>query len=82
MLAGTPVLISDQTPWIDLEDKQLGWAIPLDEEERFIRVIKEIGKMDKEELRDIKEKVRENILSLDIDKTISSTREMFKSLVN
>lgn len=29
--AGLPVLVSDQTPWRDLEAKGIGWDLPLDE---------------------------------------------------
>ena len=36
MLAGTPVIISDQTPWNDLEDAQAGWAISLNNKNHFI----------------------------------------------
>lgn len=39
---GTPVLISDQTPWQDLVDRGLGWDIPLDQPHSFIRAILEI----------------------------------------
>jgi len=30
MIAGCPVLISDQTPWHGLADKNVGWDLPLD----------------------------------------------------
>lgn len=33
--AGCPVLISDQTPWRDLEEKGVGWDLPLDRPEMF-----------------------------------------------
>ncbi|QDO93702.1 glycosyltransferase [Formosa sediminum] len=36
---GCAVIISDQTPWRNLEEKQLGWDIPLTEEQKFIDVI-------------------------------------------
>ena len=39
--AGLPVLISDQTPWRDLEGKKLGWDISLNRPERFIEVLEE-----------------------------------------
>jgi glycosyltransferase involved in cell wall biosynthesis len=35
LTAGCPVLISDQTPWRDLEQAGVGWDIPLGEMERF-----------------------------------------------
>ncbi|MET0244342.1 MAG: glycosyltransferase, partial [Flavitalea sp.] len=28
--AGKPVIISDQTPWLDLEKSKAGWSLPLD----------------------------------------------------
>lgn len=31
LLAGLPVLISDQTPWRDLSARRLGWDLPLDD---------------------------------------------------
>lgn len=39
MLAGTPVIISDQTPWNALEKNKAGWAIPLNEIKRFQTVL-------------------------------------------
>lgn len=29
LINGVPVLISDQTPWLELEDKKAGWSIEL-----------------------------------------------------
>jgi glycosyltransferase involved in cell wall biosynthesis len=39
--AGCPVLISDQTPWRNLEAERVGWDIPLDQPERFHAVLRE-----------------------------------------
>ncbi|SMC26711.1 Glycosyltransferase involved in cell wall bisynthesis [Desulfacinum hydrothermale DSM 13146] len=41
MMAGLPVLISDQTPWRNLETQGLGWDLSLDEPERFVRAIEQ-----------------------------------------
>lgn len=41
--AGLPILISDQTPWRNLEDKGVGWDLPLDEEKEFVRRIEEVA---------------------------------------
>lgn len=44
--AGTPVLISDQTPWRDLEAQGVGWDLPLDSEgEGFLKAISAAIKM-------------------------------------
>ncbi|MCS6882524.1 MAG: glycosyltransferase [Oscillochloridaceae bacterium] len=32
LLAGCPVLLSDQTPWFTFADRPIGWGIPLDDE--------------------------------------------------
>jgi glycosyltransferase involved in cell wall biosynthesis len=47
--AGCPVLISDQTPWRDLEDKGIGWDVPLDEPESFKEAIQRVIAMDEAE---------------------------------
>jgi glycosyltransferase involved in cell wall biosynthesis len=41
LASGCPVLISDQTPWNDLEAEQAGWTIPLNEIERFRSVLQQ-----------------------------------------
>ena len=44
LAAGTPVLISDRTPWRALQDKQAGWDLPLDEPGAFIDAIEEASR--------------------------------------
>ena len=39
--AGTPVLISDQTPWQELKKEGLGWEFPLENEEQFVQCIEQ-----------------------------------------
>jgi glycosyltransferase involved in cell wall biosynthesis len=45
-LAGRPVLISDQTPWLDLASKKIGWSLSLDDPEGFMRAIGETAAWD------------------------------------
>lgn len=47
--AGCPVLISDQTPWSDVEQKQAGWALPLNQPHIFIQVIERLYNMQQPE---------------------------------
>ncbi|GGR36149.1 glycosyltransferase family 4 protein [Deinococcus ruber] len=42
--AGCPVIISDQTPWQDLECKGVGWVIPLEKPDIFTDTIQNIMK--------------------------------------
>lgn len=37
--AGLPVIISDQTPWKDLQNQQIGWDLPLDQPAAFAEAI-------------------------------------------
>ena len=46
LAAGLPVLISDKTPWRNLEDQGVGWDLPLDAPEKFRRVIEDQSAVD------------------------------------
>lgn len=39
LAVGTPVLLSDKTPWAGLEAEGLGWVCPLDAPEAFVQVL-------------------------------------------
>ena len=41
LASGCPVLISDQTPWRNLESEGVGWDIPLADKERFQSVLQQ-----------------------------------------
>jgi glycosyltransferase involved in cell wall biosynthesis len=49
---GTPVIISDKTPWRNLEQHKAGWDIPLDKPEKFIEVLNKCAAMDNEEYQE------------------------------
>lgn len=44
-MAGCPVLISDQTPWKQLEQAGIGWDVPLGQPERFEAVLQACADM-------------------------------------
>jgi glycosyltransferase involved in cell wall biosynthesis len=44
--AGVPVLISDRTPWQNLERIEAGWSLPLDAPESFRVAIRQLRDMD------------------------------------
>jgi glycosyltransferase involved in cell wall biosynthesis len=46
---GCPVIISDQTPWRNLEEKGIGWDISLNEKSKFIKAIEEAASMNQED---------------------------------
>lgn len=48
LAAGRPALISDQTPWQNLESNKAGWIFPLSEKEKFANIIQQTADMDLE----------------------------------
>ncbi len=42
LYAGVPVLLSDQTPWHDVETLGIGWEVPLDDHAGFVRIIEKM----------------------------------------
>lgn len=49
LIGGCPVILSDQTPWRNLEQNLIGWDIELHNEEKFIEVLKKCVEMDDKE---------------------------------
>lgn len=47
--AGTPVLISDQTPWNDIAEYGAGWAIPIDKTEEYVDAINSLHNLSDKE---------------------------------
>lgn len=80
--AGTPVLISDKTPWRDLEKGGLGWDFNLDNKKAFVEVIEKFASTDgfaKEKSRDaIKLKATEKLSD---SKLIEQNKKLFTDLI-
>lgn len=57
--AGCPVLISDRTPWRDLETLGVGWDLPLEEPERFRTVLQQCVDMDAETHRALSQRAQQ-----------------------
>lgn len=49
LAAGSPLLISDQTVWGEIEQKNAGWAIPLNERSRWVEKINKCISMGSDE---------------------------------
>ncbi|HDR1319161.1 TPA: glycosyltransferase, partial [Pasteurella multocida] len=54
--SGTPILLSDQTPWRNLKDKGIGWDIPLARKDRFIHALQMFNHLNVEKRQIIKQK--------------------------
>lgn len=77
---GTPVLLSDQTPWRDLENEGLGWDYPLDDPLQFARAIEQFASIPLDE-----RKLRRNLVykkaveKLSDQSAIESNKQLFLS---
>src|SRR5690606_30696259 len=49
LTTGCPVLISDRTPWKNLQEKGIGYDIPLDDISGFHKAIEELALLDQEQ---------------------------------
>ena len=44
--AGCVLLLSDQTPWLDLSENQVGWALPLSSKQEFVEALTDVAGWD------------------------------------
>jgi glycosyltransferase involved in cell wall biosynthesis len=58
LAAGTPALISDQTPWRNLDEAGVGWVRGLDDVEAFVKVIEGVAALGNEPRRLQRERAR------------------------
>lgn len=63
MASGCPVIISDKTPWSDLESFGAGWVIALDDDLRWKSVISEASSMAEEDYQQMSDRAKEYVSS-------------------
>ncbi len=52
--AGLPVILSDRTPWRNLQNENVGWDLSLENDDLFISVLKEVYEMENIEYQNMK----------------------------
>jgi glycosyltransferase involved in cell wall biosynthesis len=57
LMAGCPILMSDQTPWNDVKDNNAGWVFSLNDRKSFVNALNEMYLMDNEEFQKKRESV-------------------------
>jgi len=78
LAVGTRVLISDRTPWRDLESDGLGWDISLDQPEAFRARIDMLGAQTGRERYDVRESVCRNAANrLLLSNALKANRQLF-----
>lgn len=61
LIVGTPVIISDQTPWRGLKTAGVGWDIPLSDIEMFKKAVTQVVEMNKSDFEEKNKKVLQYI---------------------
>jgi glycosyltransferase involved in cell wall biosynthesis len=79
MMSGCPVLISDRTPWRNLQAEGVGWDIPLGETERFRSVLQQCVDGGSEWLAALSNRAQNYAVKRACDPvTIEANRKLFK----
>ena len=79
LTAGTPVLLSTETPWRGLRDDGLGWDIDLTQEDSFVEVIEKHALLSYEERRKMRSAVRRKTAHRLLDpKVLEANRQLFR----
>ena len=75
---GTPVLLSNQTPWQNLEADGLGWSLPLDDMVAFVNILESVAFQTKEnrysKRKDIRQKIAERLFNPEL---IEENKQLF-----
>jgi glycosyltransferase involved in cell wall biosynthesis len=56
--AGCPLIISDRTPWLGLEEKNVGWDIPLEKKQAWMEALQKCVAMDQPEYKKLSDSSR------------------------
>ena len=76
--AGTPILISDETPWQNLQERGVGWDLALENKIGFVSKIEMLANMSAKDRCDMRMRVREFALEHSSDTDIlTANRELF-----
>jgi len=58
LAAGCPLIISDRTPWRNLEEQGIGWDMPLEEPESWLNVINNCLEMNNTDYSEMSQRAR------------------------
>ena len=82
LLAGCPVILSDQTPWCNLLEKQIGFDIPLERPDVFIGAIEKFASMEEREFQIWSRRAREYATQLtESSDALRATRRLFDQMM-
>jgi glycosyltransferase involved in cell wall biosynthesis len=78
LFAGCPVIISDQTPFQDLEENNAGWKLPLNEKDAWVSRIEKVCNMGQDEFNKMSEAAHNYAIAYsNNDEVIKANAELF-----
>jgi glycosyltransferase involved in cell wall biosynthesis len=81
LLAGCPVVTSDQTPWRNLRTKNAGWDLPIQTSEHFVEVLQALADMGEDAHRSWREGARAlGMATLNDKSVLSDNQNLFANL--
>lgn len=76
---GVPLLISDQTPWRDLQRRGVGWDIPLDSPEAFRNAVESMASLSPEQFHQMRTACMQMARNIALDpKAVYLNKQLFK----
>lgn len=82
LTSGTPVLISTETPWRNLQANQLGWDIDLVQMDTFVEIIEKLALQSYRERSKMRGFIKTKIMERLIDPTVlEANRQLFNKLL-
>jgi glycosyltransferase involved in cell wall biosynthesis len=83
LAAGTPVLISDATPWEWVNEKGIGWTVALDDQDAFVKRIHCFSQLTPKKKWNLRERVLRKARGiLEKQEDIDANKKMFLSLLD
>jgi glycosyltransferase involved in cell wall biosynthesis len=78
LVAGCPILISDQTPWRNLTSDGVGWDVPLEQPEKFVDILQQCIDMDNVSMQQLSARAMEYGIQKTMDaEVVRQNRELF-----
>ncbi len=82
LIAGTPVLLSTETPWRNLPEDGLGWDIDLKEIDSFVEIIERQAELDDDERNQVRTMIKAKIMGRLLDPVVlAANRQLFRALL-
>lgn len=79
LTSGTPVLISTETPWRNLQADELGWDIDLAQMDSFVEIIENMALLSDDERLKMRAIVKANVINRLLDPAVLETnRQLFR----